>query len=434
VVARTPKSATPTSGKISSLAAHLWLIPLFIAFIGILTSWSFQLQKNSSTPYHLLQADAFLNRRIDIEPGHFRYDLAYRDGKWFTYWGYVPAAVLVPFRWAFGSRLTDRSVAIAVGLLTMVVWYLVARHLPSLGLPRLEQWEVLLLTFYSSFGQLTFHLSKTPIASYMNHLFSFFFLSLSILFLLRPTRARAIISITMFCLACLTRISLFIVAPLFLILTLAVTDRDWRGWPNRGTVQLGIAMGVIVVLSICLHLYLNYIRFGDIFEFGTAVVPESMRGHPTYSFQYIWTNLWIYLASPVRYSLTPPFVRGARVGNAIWSYQFGVLIPLLVLASKAGVIRARPVVVADGAQWRIGRLLLGLATIWVAYFVFLLFFRFTGEITFGGRYLLDTQPFLLLIILISYTVIRNQPAMRLFSVACLLLSGAVQILSPPMLR
>src|SRR4029453_295482 len=149
----------------------------FVLLLG-----AFHAHKNTSSPLHLAQADAFLAGRldIDVEPLEYRYDLAYRDGKWFTYWGYAPPAPRVPFRWALGGTLTDRDVAIALGLLTMLVWYLVVRRLPSLGLPPLRQWEVLALTFYCGFGQLTFNLSKAPGAAYTNNLFPFFFLSLSL--------------------------------------------------------------------------------------------------------------------------------------------------------------------------------------------------------------------------------------------------------------
>jgi hypothetical protein len=168
-----------------SILSHLWLIPLFACFVLILGV--FHPRTNTSSPLHLAQADAFLAGRldIDVEPLEYRYDLAYRDGRWFTYWGYVPAAVVVPFRWALGSQLTDRR-----------------RHRPrspdddslaqscdafrdstasaaAMGGP--------VLTFYCGFGQLTFNLSKAPVAAYTNHLFAFFFFSLSILFLLRPT-------------------------------------------------------------------------------------------------------------------------------------------------------------------------------------------------------------------------------------------------------
>jgi hypothetical protein len=96
--------------------------------------------------------------------------------------------------------------------------------------------------------------------------------------------------------------------------------------------------------------------------------------------------------------------------------------------------RARLQVSDGGERGRTRRLILGLAAMWVVYFVYLLLHRFTGVITFGGRYLLDLQPFLLLVILISYACVKNQPALRAFSVICMVLSGVVQIVSPAMLR
>jgi len=414
---------------------HLWLVALFIGFVGGLTSGTFQPGPNTSSPYHLLQADAFLAGRLDIEPLEHRYDLAYRDGKWLTKWGYVPAAALVPVRWALGPALTDRGVAIGIGLLTMLVWYLVVRRLPHLGLPALGTGEVLLLTFYCSFGQLTFNLAKAPAASYMNHLFAFFFLSLCVLFLLHPTRGHMLAATAMFCLACLTRVSLFLIAPFFVATMLAVMRGNWLIWKCPATLKAGTVMGASIGLSVCFYLYLNYVRFGSALEFGNTFVDiGNWPDEPTHSFRHVPRNLWIYLVSPVTYSLTRPFVRGDLAGNAIWSYQFGVLIPLLALAWIARSGRPRIFVADNGVRRRTATLMAGLAIMWCVYFVYLLVHRWTGAITFGGRYLLDTQPFLLLIILVSYAVVRDQPVMRVFSMTCLFLSGVVQILSPRMLR
>jgi hypothetical protein len=430
-----PNRDAPASGHApDSILSHLWLIPLFGCFVLILGV--FHPRTNTSSPLHLAQADAFLAGRldIDVEPLEYRYDLAYRDGKWFTYWGYVPAAAVVPFRWALGSQLTDRDVAIVLGLLTMTVWYAIVRRLPRLGLPPLRQWEVLALTFYCGFGQLTFNLTKAPVAAYTNHLFAFFFFSLSILFLLRPTPGRAVASTAMFCLAGLTRVSLFVIAPIFAVTLLAVTEGDWRFWKSRSMRRLGIAIGVIIGVSIVLQLYFNYLRFGDALDFGTALMPATYPVAPTYSVDYVAHNAWIYLISPVTYSLSRPFVRGASVGNALWSYQFGILVPVLAIAWRAKARRPEWFAAEDRQRRRSRILLGGLVAMWLAYFVWLLFYRFTGQITFGGRYLLDTQACLLFVIVVSYAAVRDQPSLRFGSLLCMLLSGVVEILSPQMLR
>jgi hypothetical protein len=212
-----------------------------------------------------------------------------------------------------------------------------------------------------------------------------------------------------------------------------ILEMHCRFWEHGSTRRVGMVMAVLLAGAVALQLGLNALRFGSVADFGTAHLDRQMPGGPTYSLRYVARNLWTYLGAPVTYALTPPLVRASAEGNALWSYQFGVLVPVLALAALGRQGGPRAARGGDTAA-RTRLLVVGCVALWSVYFVYLLLYRFTGAITFGGRYLLDTQPFLLLVIVISYACVRRDAALRLVAVACLLLSGFVQIVSPRMLH
>jgi Flp pilus assembly protein TadD len=249
------------------------------------------------------------------------HDLSYFRGRIYLYFGITPALVLfAPMRILVGYDVSHAQAALAfsaIGFLAsaaliVVIWrrsfaevrpWAVCAGVLAAGLAtslpvvlhRPEVWEVAVTCGYAMM-MLTFCAIWQALHS-------------------QRTGTWLAIASTCLGLAIGARPSLLLCAP---ILALAVWHLARVAPPQLGlkrTGRLGIgrgcvaAFGPLLVIGVGLLAY-NYLRFGDVFEFGQRyqLAGERQGGAPHFAVSQLWTNIRLYFLSTAGWSTTFPYV------------------------------------------------------------------------------------------------------------------------------
>jgi len=132
---------------------------------------------------------------------------------------------------------------------------------------------------------------------------------------------------------------------------------------------------------------LNYLRFGDIFEFGHKYLPHSIRlPNGVFSFHYLQRNLWHAWIEIPKFQLKPLFLAFDGRGTAFWINNGIVLVAALALI--VGPVRR---------SYKIAILATAL-TVWAP----LLLHESNGWYQFGYRYIVDLLPLAFIAFIYSY--------------------------------
>jgi len=314
-------------------------------FWGISSDFSFLLPVLQGTYYDLTQA--FLHRQLSLlhvpppemlvlpDPydfstvGQFKaWDLSLYSGKFFLYFGPVPALMrLLSFGLAGQAAAIVFYVAACVFLFCLTLWTAREKFFPKAGR------GVLALLFASAaFSPLAVYLS----AAYSIHVeavvASAAFALGGVYFFLRELGERRAIFAVLAgcCFACAVGARTSAVAlllPFALYYVFAVRE-NWRR-----TMAFVFPLALACVL---LMLY-NYLRFGNVLEFGVSYQLNSTRPYVEqgkfFSLAYLGGNLNRYLLQMPLLSHLPPFLLPARVEWELYRPVFSLflLFPLSLL-------------------------------------------------------------------------------------------------------
>jgi len=352
----------------------------------------------TSTHYndYIYLLDALVHGRVNVTPAT-TYDLSLYHGKWYLYWGPAPVLLLLPFYLLWGVKASDVLYTMLGGVANVVLIYLCIRemkHYFSLSLSLMAQ-AFLLLSF--AFASPNFFLSLGGRIWYTNQIFATTFLFLFYFFFFKYLNTgklyHIVMSIAFFCLACLTRYSLF-----FNGLLLAYLFWDSKMTGKRIELRLLISVGVMLLFFVCLAAFYNYLKFQNILEVGYRYLQGSRRyavilkSGIILSFKYFWYNIYYYFLNPIYFSLSKHILRVNGEGNSVLMvYPSLLLVPVLFFKFKQ-----------FDAKKRFFALTVSIAALFTLTFLMLYFA--TGYVQFGNRYFFDAFPlfFLLLVLVIPY--------------------------------
>ncbi|MEB3238304.1 MAG: hypothetical protein VKO64_11860 [Candidatus Sericytochromatia bacterium] len=208
--------------------------------------------------YHLHQAEAFLQGRLDIgTPPSWLNELAWKDGKAHVYFGPAPSVLLVPLAAIWHLNLDLGLVSKLVGAAAVAVAHLTLRRLP------LAPGVTHGLTFLYGFGTVAWWCASHGNSWVYAHLVANLFLWLSLHELAGPRRG-ALVSLW-FCLAILSREAIVVASPAILALLL----------PGPGKAKrVGGAALMAALLAGC-DMAFNMARFGHPLDSGYGAGNEA---------------------------------------------------------------------------------------------------------------------------------------------------------------
>lgn len=408
-------------------AAAVGLIYLLVASGGTL------FPPQSAYPHHVLIADAWLHGQLNVRPEVLRdlaepfyqsirsqieaaagaqgrslteaqwqellprlphapgiHDWLYVDGKFYGYWGPLPALLLLPYVAMTGLNASDRLFDSLIGAGTVLFTYLMLREAARRHLLALTPICACALAILMGLGTVHFYLSVLGGVWFFSQITATFFLTVAIWAMLRTDRGIRWVALggAAFGAVLLSRISILATAPFFLVALVAGHDSMGPArWSQTARRTLVFTLPVLFCLAILL-LY-NYARFGNPFEDGVAIQTATGANlrfkaaydqHGVFSLHYVPHNVYYYFLNPAL--LRDPTTQALTFdpeGNSMF-----LVTPALLFAFRS--FRQR--------NW----LTIAAAAGAVLCLAMLLTFFGTGWYNFGNRYLLDLMPLLILLI------------------------------------
>ncbi len=327
----------PASKKQNLIYVGLVILTLFFSWFCDYTSMS---ESFSDTPmnrqYNMYLVDAFLSGRTNIDFGHpekllnaerpndyrwlisnnyewgvdWAWDIAYYKGKFYTYYGPVPAALLyLPYKLITGNYLSHHGgvfvfTAIGVIFLALLWRFLVKRYMPE------ARFAFYLLSFLALF--FVSHLFaglRYPTVWTIVQAGGFAFIAVGAFLLLKSVDKENINYVQLF-FACLCLALTVGGRPNMLLASILVPAVLWkrRSWKLA---LFTLIPYVMVAVPLCLY---NYARFDSIFQFGHEYcigIGNGTAAHllnPLAQTHRMFITFIHYLFRPYIYSLHFPFV------------------------------------------------------------------------------------------------------------------------------
>ena len=355
----------------TEILALLTTAAVFLVLMMFTGQWPWRANDYNT---YALQVDAWLHGRLDLGQDYPWLELAIYDGKYYASFPPFPSYVLLPFAACFGKDTPDHWIALAFAALA--VRYAAALYREICGERGALLWVLFLVLgtgypFIAVNGYVWFFAQSMCFA-------------LSLMALTYAVRGAGGLALTLWACAVGCRPT----AVLFLPVLLALLRRAWRAEnPAQGLrvfLRRKLYWCAGPVLLAASYMALNFLRFGNVFEFGHNYLPEFVRApQGQFSLSYIPENLsnlfrlpqWKGEGLPLEFPLTN--------GMALWL----VNPMLLAIAAAWGWTVWKKRREAPFLLWALPSLSL------ICLFV-LCSHRTLGGWQFGNRYLLDLMPWL----------------------------------------
>lgn len=337
-----PQAATSMKAPLSSARVRramfkLRFVPLF-AVVAVVYVFFVSAGHWSHWPlygtFHDLQAEAFRAGQLylpltpapellraanpyDIVNGsYWVWDASYFKGRFYAYWGPVPALLWALTKSVLGVRgvIGDQYVGFAFMLLSACLGALLIDRLARRLLVRAPRWAVWLAAATFAFAHPALHAAATAstyhaaIAAAQAFALGAILTSFDAVYYARTERARLwrfALAGTWWALAIASRVSMAPTAAIIALFTAFAANGGLKGAYRYRLAALGLE-GLPVLVAVFGLLLYNELRFDNWFEFGThlqlSVYPFKL------SASWVLPNLYSYLLRPGRWSCRFPYV------------------------------------------------------------------------------------------------------------------------------
>ena len=328
-----PGDQIPHLGVWKSLSVLALVLLMALLYVWVVSA-GFWLRWPGGTSYYDLLAEGFLHGRTSlmIEPDPRLVDLgnpysltdregiptlwdaSYFDGKYFLYWGPVPALLLTLPRLVSGMGLPDLAVVFAATCAILVFSSLILVSLwRRYFAERLPHWLLLAGVLLIGFGLPVLWVLSSPnvyeasVASGMAFFLAGVYLSLPLLLSLPPSRLRLVLAGTSWALAVGSR-AVLLVPTLALIAIILV--RIARGSDRSRTSILAKLVIPLAIGAAVLGWY-NFDRFGNPFETGFRyqLTGRDVTWNGVFDPRYLVPNTYNYLLRSFRTLSVFPFLK-----------------------------------------------------------------------------------------------------------------------------
>jgi hypothetical protein len=392
---------------------------VFLVAVGVLAMVSGKrLDRGSSDPHFIAQANAWLHGHTDIDPwprgaddparveiveladgrivrgrhlttrptfyvaaeGEIPADQVVRtvETKHYNSFPPVPSLLFLPQALLHGAKGNDVGTTILFAALAPLLLLLLLRRLRDAGHLERPEGDDYWLAALLSFGTVLFFSSVQGRVWFTAHVVG---VDLALLYLLFAIDARRPFwAGLMLGLAAGTRAPMLFMAPLLVL-------EAWRVAPSRANfVKRVVAAAVPAIVVGALLAWYNFVRFGELGEFGHRYLAVRQQAQierwGMFSLEYLWRNLRVAFAIFPELLSRAPWVRISGHGLAIW------------LTTPVFLLLLRPPV-------RFTRLQLHLWITVTCVAGWSLVYQNTGWVQFGYRFLLDYVVILVLLLALS---------------------------------
>ena len=264
----------------------------------------------SATPlksYFDLLADAWLHGRLYLIDPPYTHDLTLYNGNWYVANPPLAAILLVPWVALLGvTGLNTVIITVGCAAFTVALIYVFLQRLSSMGWSKLKTVDNLWLTALFGFGTPLWYISASGTMWSMSQVITVMLLVLSVSVML--THNSALLSGLALALAAMARPHIFVFFPILLALRIIHTRRSGQKFGFIQFVSWGFATAFPVFLAGLLMLGYNWLRFGNILDYGYLTenvadfMADDLKLYGTFNPVFIGRNLGIMLFSLPRWS------------------------------------------------------------------------------------------------------------------------------------
>lgn len=325
---------------------------------------------------YALQANAWRQGRLDLGQDYPWLELAILNGKYYCSFPPFPSYILFPLTFFFGSQTPDYFIIIlADGLIALYLYRLATKT-------GVAPEGAMLLTVFATLGANTLFVMVNPSVWFMAQLFCFATSVMAIFYAEEGKSGRALF-LWAASVGCRPMQVLFL--PLLLIL---LYRREREKTPEATVMQLilqrwyRVLPAGIVAVS---YILLNYLRFGNILEFGHNYLPEFVRAdYGQFHISYVPDNVISLLR-------LPRFTEDGRLYiDSFGNLNFMIVSPIvLVMLMGTGYAIYKK----NKQLMLLGILVLLLSA---GYLLIVTMHRTMGGWQFGNRYAIDILPYVYL--------------------------------------
>lgn len=351
------------------IAIFLWIIG---AFTGMWPGDS-----NSYNSF-ALQADSWLNGRLDLGMDYEWLELAIFDGKYFVSFPPFPSYILLPFTVFCGANTPDNI----INPIATVIGAIYAYKLCLKVLGNEKNSLAFLFTMILYLGSNTMFFIANGWVWFMAQNFSF---TLTIMAVYYAYKACPGWSLFFWACAVGCRPFQILYFPVLLILMISTWKKNEHDFKVVKKIKSDWYKGIPCFLVALSYFILNYARFGSIFEFGHNYLPEFTRTETgQFNLAYLKGNLANMFRLPERIEETGKMNFFTYDGVAFWLVNPIIVLFVIVIIYK--LVKSRDKKLAMG---------LTILALLMIHVVVLCLHRTLGGWHFGNRYTCDTLPIVL---------------------------------------
>ncbi|MDY5366152.1 MAG: hypothetical protein SPH38_02110 [Eubacteriales bacterium] len=323
-----------------------------------------------------LQAMSWLSGRLDMGKNYEWLELAVYNGKYYLSFPPLPSVVMLPFVLLFGEKTPSNLVSALYGIFTAMIAY---KILKKAGMKR---GGAVFFAIAYVWGSNMLWLSTSGGVWFLAQGLNMLLLTACVYFAQQKMRvaAYAMAALAVGC----RPFSVCMFLPLMAYFYMADKDRPMAD-RIRGQIR---SLIIPAFIALCYMLY-NYVRFGNVLEFGHNYLPEfteSEKGQ--FSLSYIFPNLYNLLLRPVTLradlTLEYPLFDG---------FMFYIANPMFLIWFAA--------VVKDVLQKKLDAVRLCIVIAILAELLLLCAHKTLGGWQFGARYTVDMLPMALMYLLLK---------------------------------
>jgi hypothetical protein len=380
----------------------LYLKPYIVIFAAAITvygliytfSAEFNMLSRNWWNNYSRQSQSWLEGRLDLPENIAYLEIAFFNDKNYISFPPFPSVVMLPIVAVYGYDTPDHVVAFVFALISLIFAYKIAENLLK------DRMHAVFFSLFLILGTNYLHISLWGSVWYIAQNMAFAFTLIAFYYALTDKKWHSVISLFALCCAMGCRPFNTLYMPLIFYL---IYRRE--GLPLFGFTKKLAVYAIPAVILGMFYMWLNYARFGNIFEFGHNYLPEFTidplgQFHPS----RIMGNLrMMFVDTDMSYQIFNGFPFYQRVGFAFWLASPILVSYLVYLGYKAYRTVIRDTRITDHTTWMIPIL------VTLHLFLFTLH-RTLGGRQFGSRYAADSLPaiFLGLMFILSKMKLDNR--------------------------
>ncbi|MCL2617722.1 MAG: hypothetical protein FWD98_01585 [Defluviitaleaceae bacterium] len=385
-------------GGIRGYGHYIFIITAALSTYSLIYTFSegFGILAHNWYNSYSLQAYSWLQGRLDIPEDRPWLEIAFFGGRNYISFPPFPSMVLLPFVAVFGTETPDHAIAMVCALVSLIFAYKIAfKHLNNKDYAAFFSLFLILGTNY-------LHLSLWGAVWWLAQNMAFMFTLMAFYLAMSDDRRHSYIALFAFCAAMGCRPFNAVYLPLLLYMLYKREGLRLAPYTKKLLVY-----AVPAIMLGCVFMWLNYARFGSVFEFGHNYLPEFVWDyHGQFHFSRMARNLtMIFLGTDIAYGIRNGFPFYGRTSFAFWLASpivISYVVYLCIYAARKKDGTGEP------AIWMIPLMVM-------LHILAFSLHRTLGGRQFGSRYAADSLPaiYLGLVLMLARLPLNNRVYLNL---------------------